>query len=43
MVSEQNLGYFEKGTAVGIHSEEIEKRKPSTYWFLYEENIRRMQ
>ncbi|GJZ74444.1 ARID DNA-binding domain-containing protein [Tanacetum coccineum] len=29
MVSEQNLGYFEKGTAVGIHSEEIEERKPA--------------
>ncbi|GJS75207.1 hypothetical protein Tco_0725088 [Tanacetum coccineum] len=43
MASEQNLGYFEKGTAVGIHSEEIEERKPSTYWFLYEKDFRRMQ
>nr|GEW84080.1 ARID DNA-binding domain-containing protein [Tanacetum cinerariifolium] len=43
MVSEQRLGYFEKGTAVGIHSEAIKERKPRIDWFSYEENFRRMQ
>nr|GEY73431.1 ARID DNA-binding domain-containing protein [Tanacetum cinerariifolium] len=43
MASEQRLGYFEKGTAVGIHSEAIKERKPITDWLLYEENFRRMQ